>query len=294
MDVSVPFGVFMSQPEALARASTLKPQAIHVDFYSQVVADSGWAALDRLVSSILARGIRIVGILNGPAGWGHWDTREQRIEWAAWASECVSRYAGRVIAWRVGNEPNNRGWLGRSGMPVAKYADLLRRTSIAIRRQDSKAWVITAGISPVADGDTTRPPATSYVADLYREGVLGCFDALAFHVYSGTVLAPDAGTWKTMLRVRDVMVDAGDAGTKIWITECGASTVGPSAATEAFQADFLRSVIKNRPAWVGRISQYTAVDCPELFNAAVSLQGGFGAIRADGSDKPVANVIHKN
>ena len=31
-----------------------------------------------------------------------------------------------------------------------------------------------------------------------------------------------------------------------------------------------------------------------VFATEVSLQGGFGAIRADGSDKPVANVIHKN
>jgi len=285
MDLAIPYGALVGPQMAakLDRAAALGPDMIRVDLYSQNVEAEGWAAADAMVDAIRARGIRILLILNGPRGWNIWETREQRIAWAQWAREAVARYEGRIWAWQVANEPNNRGnSSGVQGMPAALYADLLKRTGAAIRSQSARP-IVMAGISPVPDGTPGNGPAVPYVRALAAAGIADFVDVLACHVYSGTVLAPAAGAWQTMLRVR------AELPLPVWITELGASTGGSNPCTEQFQADLVRSCAAARPTWLKRLFWYTLDDTSN--GGTAGNQGGFGAYRLDATPKPVAAAL---
>lgn len=291
MDLSIPFAD-LRRPGVLNLGASLNPTLLRTDLYWQDVLRDGWGEFDAMVNLIRARGIKPVLILNGPRGWTCWETVQQRRDFAAWAKEAAMRFGDRVFAWQVANELNNRGDNagGGKGMPIPKAADLVKRTYDAVRSVSGRL-VVLGGICPIQDGQPGA--AVPYVRALYDAECKGYFDAMACHVYSTSKLAPYAGDWMTMLRIRDVMAEFGD-DSNVWLAELGAPTAGPGAvATEQFQADLLRSALASRPDWLKRIFWFTAQDNPAI-NPVVSNQGSWGAFRADGSDKPVVAVIRQS
>ena len=75
-----------------------------------------------------------------------------------------------------------------------------------------------------------EPP--TFVNAMYRLGAKGFFDATAIHpyVYPNGLAIDDHNGWSDVERVHQLMVDNGDGGKKIWMTEIGAPTSAPSAA----------------------------------------------------------------
>lgn len=218
-----------------------------------------------------------IGIDNGPPA------RVQ--DFADYCSAVAGRFAGRIAAYEVWNEPNlAREWGGQPPDP-AGYVALLKACYLAIKAVDPQARVISAGLAPT---DDARPevalPDMVYFQALYDAGAAPYFDALGVHApgYGNPPeLSPAAAaadpfwegrvwTFRHVEDVRALMVANGDARKQIAITEMGWTTdrVNPTyswyAVTEQQQADYLVRAYQYARAhwqpWIGLMTTIYIVD----------------------------------
>jgi hypothetical protein len=220
---------------------------------------------------------------------------------AAFTDAAAQRYRDFINTWEIWNEPNTGAW--SSVAAVASYADLLKATSAAIRQQQPGAVVLVGGTAPTetVDGEGVSPE--DFLTQLYRSGAASSFDGVAVHPYSFPALPGEPENWSgwsQMLRTREVMASAGDAGKGVYITEMGAPTGGPGTTAtssergyesapdhvdEALQAHTVQATfaaIRSLP-WVRALYWYGLVDLPAQGD---SNEGHFGLLRPDGSRKP--------
>ncbi len=158
-----------------------------------------WDFYDRMVATARRNGIEIYGLLAYWSGWAAAYTPEGIDAYARWAAAVVRRYRDKIHHWEVWNEPNIFFWQG----PRDLYAELLKKTYTAIKREDPRALVLglsTAGID------------TRFIRHMLK--LQAPFDILTIHPYRA-VLAEKA----LMQELRDVKSLVG--GRPVWITEMG-------------------------------------------------------------------------
>ena len=163
------------------------------------------------------------------------------------------RFAGRVGAWEIWNEPDETVFWHRGPDPLA-YAGLLKAAYPAIKRADPLATVVTGGMT----GNNFQ-----FLEQLYRNGVKGSFDAVAVHTDTACLIrSPDfyyrerdgrigRFSFTAYREVHRTMRENGDADKTIWMTELGWSTLTsrcrhpgvterrPSGVSREKQAQFL-------------------------------------------------------
>ena len=122
-------------------------------------------------------------------------------------AKAARRWGAQVAAWEVWNEPNFTTFF--EGADPATYTRLLCAAYRAVKGYDH---------SPVVFGGLMYND-DKWLADAYRAGAKGCFDALATHPYVGpSDAAPDTPSvgaiWRLthMPAMRDVMDEWGDTG----------------------------------------------------------------------------------
>ena len=98
---------------------------------------------------------------------------------------------------------------------------MLKVTSAAIRAEDPDAEVVTAGLANSRSGIA---PAR-FLRRLYRAGARDSFDTLAVHPFARDA----AGAIRAVVRARASLRDNGDSGKRIWLTEFGWASEGPSS-----------------------------------------------------------------
>jgi hypothetical protein len=215
--------------------------------------------LDAIVDAAVARGIRPVITVAETPGWANggadaWVPPDDPDDYASFIGMLAKRYAGRVDAWEVWNEPDIK-LFWRPQPDAARYATLLIKASDAIRAANPRATVVGGSI---AFGNV------AFVRALYDHGAKGSFDALSVHPYTLTHAPDDESDRYYSLTavvddVHDAMVEAGDGATPIWITELGWAVVGLNSVSEAKRVTYLaRSVdlLAQRP-WVKLVAVYT-------------------------------------
>jgi hypothetical protein len=312
--------VGMNRNDVEARLDLLqraRAQSIRVDFsWASVQPTSpttwNWGNLDAIVHGAHRRGMTVLPVIGyTPAWarmagcWGHECPPRDVEAFAGFASAAVQRYRNLIDTWEIWNEPNTGAW--RRIADVSAYARLLQASSAVIRRQQPDAVVLVGGMAPTETvyGEGVSPE--DFLATLYDSGLAASFDGVAVHPYSFPALPGEAESWSgwsQMLRVREVMVAAGDAGKGVYITEMGAPTGGngvmatsssrrysssPAYVDETLQAHTVQAVFSAaRPLpWIRAIYWYGLVDLP---SRAGSNEGYFGLLRVDGSRKPAYEV----
>lgn len=277
-----------------------------------------WSSTDAVVAGLEARGIRPLAVLGTTPPWASRVTGCQvdtcgptnPEQFATFAATAAARYAGRVQAWEVWNEPNIDTFYKPSPDPVA-YAALLRAVGPALHAGDPAATVLFGGPAPAddsvdpADGHVVRIQPVSFLARAYTAGVAGTFDAVGWHPYSYP--APPGGlnptsTWVQMYgsaaSVREIMTSNGDEAKPVWGTEFGAPTApaSPGSLTEAEQAVQLGGGIDlwRRYTWTGPLFLYQLRD---RGTDPADREDFFGLQRHDGSpklayDAVAARVVH--
>jgi hypothetical protein len=266
--------------------------------------------LDHCVWLALSRGLRPFVVVLGTPGWANanagggappTDPNDFR-DFMQWAAE---RYRGSVPAWQLYNEPNSRGfWTGT----LANYVAALKAGYEGVKRGDPSATVVSGGI---VFNDY------AWVRELYAHGAKDHFDALGVHPYQSKADEPpeyaresDSRWWFANLpRVREVMVENGDADAEIWITEFSYSAhtneaVPPGndfawalGVTEQQQAEYgVRALDYARANWpyVGLFVWYKEISWP-----LGSLSPGwfdvhtqsYGLLRADQSERPAYRAL---
>ena len=254
---------------------------------------------DSVVDMARARGMKVLVTLLDTPAWANGGQSKNVpptdvADYARFTNWMATRFAGRVQAWEVWNEPNlDDFWLGED--PV-RYAQLVRAAYPAIKAGDPQALVVAGAIAQNDD---------AWLARMYDAGAGGHFDVLATHPYQGPIDAepelPDNGKWWIMDHigaVRNLMVARGDAGKQLWATEFGWSAhanTGFEASwdrgvSEATQADYLVRAVK----WFG--SKHPYVTNVFWYNERNKATGdihedNFGLLRHDLSPKPAYHAL---
>ena len=169
---------------------------------------------------------------------------KQLATWENYVRVVATRYKGRIAAYEIWNEPNQRGMFSGSVGDVARLAAIAYRT---VKMVDPAATVVSP--SP-ARGDE----GIAWVAQYARAGGLHNADVIGFHPYV-TNATPEAMA-ALVLRLRRGL-DRDAATTKpIWITELGwfvqdrSGTVKGSTDPMAFDHTILSDTVAG--AYVAR------------------------------------------
>jgi polysaccharide biosynthesis protein PslG len=261
-----------------------------------------WAAIDRVASGIVARGMQPLGVIVFTPAWarpagttGH--HAPDPAQYAAFAHTAVQHYSALgVHAYEVWNEPNIQNFW--ESPDVGLYTRMLQAAYPAIKGADPSATVLTGGTAPAASNGTNIAPV-DFLKGIYANGGKGSFDAVAHHPYCWPALPGDAKDWSawyqmygTATSLRSLMVANGDGAKKIWGTEFGAPTNGPAGSyvSEDVQAAALKAAWKlwGSYDWAGPLMWYAGRD---LGTATTTRENFFGLLRNDFSAKPAFTAL---
>jgi len=247
--------------------------------------------LDATVAQARQRGLQVLATL---ACTPTWLSGEESLtvlpadvrEYERVAHHLAERYAGRVAAWEIWNEPDCATGRCPDGDPAA-YLPVLRAGYTGIKAGDPGATVVSGGVSGAN---------AEWLQRLYAAGAAGWFDALALHPYQGPAAEPPEAPpadhpyrIANVQRVREVMVANGDGDRPIWFTEFGWTTGAgegwQAGVDEATQAEYLGraiAMIQDRYPYVTHAFVFTVRDRDD-WNA---YENNFGLVRLDGTPKP--------
>lgn len=204
---------------------------------------------DRLLDAIEARDLALVARLSDAPYWSHPSLQDRDEagyvdappdpdyldDWADYCGTVAARYAGRIAAYQIWNEPNlHREW-GYMPPDPAYYVEMLAACSEAIRAADPEAVIISAGLAPTGEHSDRVHRDDIYLDAMYRAGFQQYVDAVGVHApgYNVPDYGPDDaerdgfGRWASFRRVEDlrkIMIEYGDAARQMAILEMGYTT----------------------------------------------------------------------
>lgn len=248
-----------------------------------------WAITDKLVDGCRARGIEVLGLLNGATNAGD---PAARFQFATFCEAAVRRYSSRVKFWEILNEPNH------TSMTPEHYTALLKEVYRAIKAVDRSATVISCGNASIPSTRNGMTGAEDWLKRMYAAGARGSFDAVAHHPYEYPYLPEERVDWggqRITERMLAIMKANGDGEKLIWLTECGAPTNGASSArvSEAKQAETLRQLVKiarTPGSCMGPVLWYGYRD---RGGSTGDIENWFGCLAPDGRRKPVYDTFRQ-
>jgi hypothetical protein len=164
-------------------------------------------------------------------------------DWENYVTTLVTRYRGRIKAYEIWNEPNNRGfWTGDTQQMVA----LTREASEIIHRIDPEAQVV----SPAATTSSGIPWLTQFL----NLGGGRYVDVIAYHFYVSP--QPPEAMVPLIQQVRQIMRDNGVGEKPLWNTESGWQIPKPFPSEELAAAYLARAYVLNWAAGVSRFFWY--------------------------------------
>ena len=259
-----------------------------------------WGQIDTIVDAAMARNMAVLGVLNSTPGWA---TPGQPAitgrpaspsAYGDFAGAVAARYAGRISAYEVWNEPNSVLFYTPAPDPSG-YTELLKAAYPKIKAAAPSATVISGALASIIGFFALSTDPVTFLKGMYAAGAKNYFDALAFHPYQYTTKFSAGGGLANspinqLTQMRQLMVDNGDSGKKIWATEYGEPT---SSTDEAGQADYVGDMINKWRTlpYAGPVFIYTTRD---RNSGSSNAEDTFGAYRTDWTPKPVAQTIRSS
>jgi polysaccharide biosynthesis protein PslG len=204
-----------------------------------------FAHWDRYMAALAHHRLQVLPILIDPprfrssaprrnARRGLYPPRRAR-DMGAFAARVAGRYGRRgtfwrdhpnlpkvpITSWQVWNEPNLPVYW-RPRPSATGYARLLAAVAAGLRRADTRAEVVTAGV-PQSIWRGSIPQRT-FIRRLYAAGARRHFDTLGIHPYTDT----HDELYAQLHAIRRIVRRARDDA-PLWITEIGWATQGPGS-----------------------------------------------------------------
>lgn len=246
-----------------------------------------------------ASGVETTGI-----GELHDAPPQDLADWAEYCATIAERYAGRVVAYQIWNEPNlRREWGEQEPDPLA-YVELLAACSEAIRAVDNEVILISAGLSPTGGPMPIAMPDDQYLDAMYQADFQQYVDVLGVHApgFAPPEYGPDdaerddAPRWASFRRIEDlrkIMLRYDDATRQMAILEFGytTDTSNPDyswfAVSEEQQAQYIveayEYAAENWYPWVGLMNLIYMPD-PQWTDA--NEEWWWAIITPDGTARP--------
>lgn len=279
------------------------------DIETNEKGEHDWWKADTIVQQVEDAGLNLLVRLDHQPFWAQEDpdsplnnaSPADLQDFADFCGEVAGRYAGRIAAYQVWNEPNlTREW-GNERPDPGGYTELLRVCYEAIKRADPQAIVISAGLAPTGQTLPVAIPDTDFLQGMYDAGAADYFDVLGVNA-PGYAAPPEMSpeeaaerwthrsfTFRRVEDMRDVMVANGDEKKQVAILEMGwtLDEVNESYAWHAVdaqtQADYLVRAYEyareNWQPWIGLmttiyIADYTWTEENEQYWWAITLPDG--------------------
>lgn len=274
--------------------------------------DYRWDLWDRIMPALERRGLRVIVVLDTAPDWArpHWEASNPHAppadmaDLARFAAAFAGRYAGRVLAYQVWDEPNVAPHWGSGAVDPAGYVAMLRTASAAIREADPDALIIAGGLAPNTEAGGRNMSDVRYLHEIYRRGAGDAFDVLgvkAYGFWSGPNdrrVDADVLNFSRAILLRREMLRRGEAHKPVWALEAGwnalpANWAGPlppqGSDAPLVQADRLvRSVERVRREW----PWMTLMVAQHLQPAAPTDDPTWGFSLLDASGSPTLLMAH--
>ncbi|MEU0495632.1 cellulase family glycosylhydrolase [Mycobacterium sp. NPDC006124] len=257
-----------------------------------------WAQTDLIVNAATQRNMGVLGVLNSTPAWAaapgtppYAGAPVSNSDYADFAAAVASRYAGKVSAYEVWNEPNIQTFW--APQPDANaYTALLKAAYGAIKAADPSATVIGGVLTSTLDFGSLATNPVRFIQEMYAAGAQGYFDALSFHPYQYSTKFSDGlnlpeSPLNQLNAIRALMAANGDAAKQVWATEYGLPT---SVVTQEQQAAYIADILSawKSAAGGGPIFIYTTRDAA---TGSVNPEDNFGLYTTDWIAKLAANVV---
>ncbi|WP_110917476.1 cellulase family glycosylhydrolase, partial [Mycolicibacterium holsaticum] len=257
-----------------------------------------WSNVDKVVDAAVAKNIPVMGFINstpawavGPGGRPLSGQPSSPEVYGDFVAKVVERYAGKISAYEIWNEPNAVTFYTPAPDP-AGYTDLLKAAYGRIKAADPSATVIGGVLGAVVDfGNLTINPVR-FLEEMYDAGAKNFFDAVSFHPYhyslkfsEGVPLANSPVN--QLIAMRQVMVANGDSDKKIWGTEYGQPT---AKVSESEQGAFVKDILTTwqELPYAGPLLIYTTRDRQ---TGSTDVHDTFGVYRTNWTPKLAQQIM---
>jgi hypothetical protein len=216
-------------------------------------------------------------------------------QFAAYCATAANRYKN-VSFFEIWNEPNGTQFWGSPS--AANYTATLKAAANAIRASNSKAAIISAGLSP-EDGTGGSITPVNFLSGMYTAGAKGYMDAVGMHPYCYPNLPNAYALWSgwsqmnaTPTSLRSVMLNAGDSATPLWVTEFGGPTATPVGVgyTTTQQATAFTQAIADAKA-ASYITGFFVYEWIDARSGDSNTEDNFGLVLSSGDNKPAFTAV---
>ncbi len=202
---------------------------------------SAWDKYDNIVNLAGQYGLNVIARLDNPPEWSRAVNNEHTAltppddaaDFGDFVHAVVSRYRGRVRYYQIWNEPNLvREW---GTVSAREYVDLLKVAYRRAKEADPDCVILAGALSATIELDAEMwgkgVNDFIYLQQMYDAGAADFFDILSmqgYGLYSGPSdrrMRPRVLNFSRPLYIREIMVENGDAGKPIWISELDWSAV---------------------------------------------------------------------
>lgn len=281
-----------------------------------------WSELDHLVERARSHGLKIMFSVARAPGFSRAEPIEEDgppLDFTIFRDfmhALSTRYAGRVVAYELWNEPNlKREWRG-SDLSAEKFVELIKEGSSGVREGDPNAIIISG--APAVTGIDDKVNAIDdrvYLRAMIAAGVGDLVDAIGAHPY-GAANPPDerasdsthtASSYNnhpsffyldTLEDYHTILREA-HIDKPIWVTEFGWPSIDRFGEVDTSGWDYAREVSerdqaayliraiqlrRDRSAWLGPLIIWNLNIAPLL--GPERSESAYGLIRPDGSLRP--------
>jgi len=198
-----------------------------------------WAKYDNIVDLAGQYGIEIIARLDNPPAWSRVMTDtigthappDDFNDYGDYVAAVVDRYRGQIAYFQLWNEPNIYPEWGEQTVDSLAFTELLCTGYRRAKETNPEAIILAGALSPTVALNGRDMNDIIFLQQMYNHGAGDCFDILSaqgYGLWSGPTdhrLRPTVINYPHVLLLRDAMVEYGDAGKPIWISEAGWNTV---------------------------------------------------------------------
>lgn len=198
-----------------------------------------WSSYDPIFETLATYPFKVMTVIQGTPSWyAHPNATisqtappDDLIAWRNFVEAFSERYAEQIEVYQIWDEPNLiDNWGGINPTP-AMYLALLEDAYTTIKSTDPTAFVLSAALAPTTETGPKNISDWLYLEDLYGLGLAGYVDGIGAKPYGFNssplerTVQQDTLNFSRVVRLREIMVENGDAAKGIWASNWGWNTL---------------------------------------------------------------------
>ena len=194
-----------------------------------------WTHADLVIDHANRQGLTVIARLGFVPEWARpkgttslYLDKDRFADFARFAAQFASHYAGKVKYVIIWNEPNLSLEWGYQPVDPAKYVAMLHTVYPVIKAANPQIQVLAGALAPtlVPPGSESGMNDLDFLQQMYTAGAARYFDLLAIHAYGwhsepDELAAKDVVNFRRAELLRAIMVANGDSQKAAMITEAG-------------------------------------------------------------------------